>query len=294
MRNAVGGSRQAPQSGSEDPSHRNSVLAPAASRAQLLWERPWPRQGLCMPQASIPAAVGVGRPLLQNPRPGSGRESGAPPCGSGLGRDRARACRKLRSRPLSGSEDPSYRTPVQAPASNRAPLLVRAALAATGPLHTAGFGSGRCRGQKTPPTETRSWLRPRIGRPSLWERPWPRQSPCMPQASIQAAVGVRRPLLQNTRPGSGRESGAPLCGSGLGRDRAYACHKLRSRPLSGSEDSACKRPRRPMMAKKNRGIWPRFSLLLRPLTPSPASPGRRRRSTAGSACRPSSDARRST
>ncbi len=159
-----------------------------------MWERPWPRRGQCSPQASIQASVGVRRPLPQNPGPGSGRESGARPCGSGLGRDRADAVRRLRFRLLSGSEDPSHRTPAQAPAASRAPVLVGAALAATGPMQSAGFDSGCCRGQKTPPTEPRPKLRPRVGRRSLWERPWPRQGRCTPQASIPAAVGVRRPL----------------------------------------------------------------------------------------------------
>ena len=106
---------------------------------------------------------------------------------------------------------------------------------ATGPLLSAGFDAGRSRGQKTPPTEPR--LRPRIGRDP--GGPWPRhgyrisglapaaglahafvgavfrprQGLCCPQASMQAAVGVRRPLPQN--PGSDRESGAIPVGAAL-------------------------------------------------------------------------------
>jgi hypothetical protein len=161
------------------------------------WERPWPRRGCCEPPALIKvpiasklapttvvapglrepgeatiaadrsstrrraqpsAAVGVRRPLPQNPGSGSGGRSGAAPvgaalaatgllpsagsdpgcrrgqrpppteprlrlrrpirrspCGSGLGRDRAAAVRRLRYKPPSGSEDP-----VRAPASDRA------------------------------------------------------------------------------------------------------------------------------------------------------------------------------
>jgi len=123
-------------------------------------------------------------------------------------------------------------------------------------------------------------LRPRIGRTSLRVRPRPRRGLCSLPASIQAAVGVRRPLPQN--PGSDRRSGAvpvgaalaamqllpsagfdmsrcrgqktpptaprrrplighdpcesDLCGSGLGRDTAFAFRRFRCRPLSGSED----------------------------------------------------------
>ena len=89
-------------------------------------------------------------------RPSIGRD----PSGSGLGRDMAAAVRRLRCRPLSGSEDPSHRT--LAPAADRAR--------------------------------------------SLWERPWPRHGLCSPQASMQAPVGVRRPLPQH--PGADRRLGA--------------------------------------------------------------------------------------
>ena len=172
-----------PLSGSEDPSYRGLALA------QFLWERPWPRHGRCRPHASIRAAVGVRRPLLQESRSGavpvgaalaatrpmqparfdSGRCRGqkTPPagaalrrgsCGSGLGRDTADAGHGLRFRPWSGSEDPSYRSlaPAQFP----------------------------------------------------WERPWPRHGRCWPRASIQAAVGVRRPLLQEHSSGEAQSAGA--------------------------------------------------------------------------------------
>ena len=59
--------RYRPLSGSEDPSHGGLSLAPLVDQARSLWERPWPRQGLCRLQASLQAAVGVRRPLPQNP-----------------------------------------------------------------------------------------------------------------------------------------------------------------------------------------------------------------------------------
>ncbi len=89
------------------------------------------------------------------------------------------------------------------------PTPVGAALAATGPLLSAGVDSGRRRGQKTPPTEPRPSSARGSGAPPPWERPWPRQGRCWPLASIQAAVRVRRPLPQNPGSGSGRGSGAP-------------------------------------------------------------------------------------
>jgi hypothetical protein len=113
---------------------------------------------------------------------------------------------------------------------------VGAALAATRRLPSAGFDPGCCRDQKTPPTEPR----PRLGswsrRITLWERPWPRHGGCRPPASIQAAVGVRRPLPQNPGPASVRGAGAsPLW------ERPWPRHggcrsPARSRQLSGSED----------------------------------------------------------
>ena len=74
---AVSSLRFMPLSGSEDPSHRTPALARAAGQAPLLWERPWPRHSRCGKQASIQAAVGVRRPLPQNPDSTSGRRSGA-------------------------------------------------------------------------------------------------------------------------------------------------------------------------------------------------------------------------
>ena len=128
--------RYRPLSGSEDPSHKTPIPAAAADRAPPLWERPWPRQGRCGPQASIQAAVGVRRPLPQNPR--SGHRSDAIPVG--------------------------------------------AALAATRPLQSSGFDTGRCRGQKTPPTEPRPRLRPQVGR-----------FPCGSGLGRDMAVERRRP-----------------------------------------------------------------------------------------------------
>lgn len=70
----------------------------------------WERLGFCNPQASIKAAVGVGRPAHRTPAPA--RIAGPVlPCGSGIGRDAAAAVRRLRYRPLSGSQDSSRRAP---------------------------------------------------------------------------------------------------------------------------------------------------------------------------------------
>ncbi len=152
--------------------------APTADRAQPLWERPWPRLGRCMPLTSAQAAVGVRRPLPQNPSHRLQPSPGLNPCGSGLGRDGADACRLLHHRPLSGSEDPSHRTP--ATGSSRRPdsTPVGPAPAATRPMHTARFITGRCRGQKTPPTEPQPPA-PAVDRAQpLWERPWPRLGLC--------------------------------------------------------------------------------------------------------------------
>ena len=120
---------------------------------------------------------------------------------------------------------------------SRAAFLVRAALAAMRPLLSEGCDAGRCRGQKTPPTEHR--LRPPIG-----------LDPCESDL-VGAALAAIRPLLsagfdasrcrgQKTpptelrlRPPMGRDScGSDLCGSGLGRDTAVAVRGLRFRLLS--------------------------------------------------------------
>jgi hypothetical protein len=98
---------------------------------------------------------------------------------------------------------------------SRAAILVRAALAASRPLLSAGFDPGRCRGQKTPPTETR--LRP------------PRGAVPVRATSVGAALAAIRPLLsagfdagrcrgQNTPPTEQRvrpQMGRDSCGRGL-------------------------------------------------------------------------------
>jgi len=93
----------------QDPSHISTALAPAANQARPLWERPWPRQGHCAPQASIQAAVGVKTPPTE-PSAGSGRESRAIPVGAALaatGRSQSSGfdsgCRR--------GQDLSHRTP---------------------------------------------------------------------------------------------------------------------------------------------------------------------------------------
>ena len=180
---------------------------------------------------------------LRCPRPGGrlrctmtmrGRGGGKIRGGNQLWSRADSAGRRLRCRPLSGSEDPSHRTPALAPPGDRALSSVGAALAATRPLKPAGFDTSCCRGQKTPPTEPRLWLRRGIGHTPLWERPWPRRGLCCPPASMQAAVGVKTPPTEpRLRPPMGRDScGSDLCGSGPGRDTAVAVRGLRFRLLS--------------------------------------------------------------
>jgi len=130
-------------------------------------------------------------------RPPVGRD----PCGSELARDTAAAICRLRYKPLSGSEDPSHRTP--APAAGRARSLWerssdRDAAAAIRRLRYRPLSESEDPSHRTPaPTAGRAR--------SLWERPWPRRGRCRPTASIQAAVGVRGPLPQN--PGSAPAAG---------------------------------------------------------------------------------------
>ena len=178
----------------------------------------------------LTAAVGVRRPLPQNPGFGSGRcrgqdpshriqasaqaavgvktpptESrlrprfGSDPCGNGLGRDTAAAICRCRYRPLSGSR-PLPQNPGSGHSSGAIPL--GAALAATGPLQSAGVDAGRCRGQDP---SHRIQASATVRERSLWERPWPRQGRCNLEASIQAAVGVKTPLPKpRLRPYIGR------------------------------------------------------------------------------------------
>ncbi len=115
------------------------------------------------------------------------------------------------------------------------PGPVGAALAATGPLPSAGFDTGCRRGQD--PSHRTPARAPAVGLAHvLWERPWPRRGCCGPQASTQAAVGVKTPPTDTRlrlRPSVARTS----CGSSLGRDRAGAVRRLRYRLLSGQDPS---------------------------------------------------------
>ena len=140
-------------SGSQDPSHK--IPAPATVRAPSLWERPWPRRGACRPLPSIKAAIASKLASTAPPpaprtalrccrgqktpptKPRLQPRFGRDPCGSGLGREAALAGRCLRSKPQSRAS--SLRS------------------APSGAAHCLR----RCRGQKTPPTESR--LRPRFG-----------------------------------------------------------------------------------------------------------------------------------
>ncbi len=114
-------------------------------------------------------------------------------------------------------------------------------MAAIRPLLSAGFASGRCRGQKTPPTGTR--LRSLIASDPCGSG----LGRCGPRASIKAAVGVRRPLPQNPR--LRLRIASDPCGSGLDRDTAAAVRGLRSRQLSGSEDPSHRTRFRPQVGR---------------------------------------------
>jgi hypothetical protein len=148
------------------------------------------------------------------------------PCGSGLGRDAASAGRRLRSRTQSRASS----LPQPSAQDRATDFRGRQPLLRTGPES----GAARC---PPPPSGSRPLpqslapavdrLRPLLEQPLvaaalLWERPWPRRGRWCPQASIQAAVGVGRPLPQD--PGSGRGScvlpvGAPPIGAALAATR---------------------------------------------------------------------------
>ncbi len=195
-----------------------------------LWERPWPRHGRCCPQASIQAAVGVKTPPTE-PRTGSGRRSGACPCGSGLGRDTAAVVRRLRSRSLSGSS-PLPQNLARAPATGLAHAPVGAASAATRPRAPQASMQAAV-GVKTPPTEPRSGSGRRSG-----------PCPCGSGLGRDTDAAVRR---LRSRPPSGPEDPSHRTPHGL-RPRVWrmplweqprlrhgpALRGPRCRPLSGS------------------------------------------------------------
>ena len=197
----------------------------------------------CLTQ--LTAAVGVRRPLPQNP--GSGLGFGHEPCGSGLGRDAAGTRRRLRYRPQSRA---SSRPQPSAQGCAR-DLCGRQPLLPTAPRPGAACSSPPLPGPEDPSHRTPA---PALDRArTLWERPWPRhgfgKSPASLQAAIAsklapaafgtglregplweaaiaaggastrrcahltAAVGVRRPLPQN--PGSGLGSGTVPVGAAL-------------------------------------------------------------------------------
>jgi len=157
------GSRPLPQSQAPAADRLRPLLERPLVAAALLWERPWPRRGRCCPQASIQAAVGVRRPLPQNPTPAADHRAcstcvlhvGATPVGAALA-----ATRPLLSAGFDTGRCRGQKTPPTKPDSGRGSCVlpvgappVGAALAATRPLLSAGFDPSGCRGQKTPPTK---------------------------------------------------------------------------------------------------------------------------------------------
>ena len=210
----------------------------AASAGRRLRSRTQSRAStLPQPSAQDRATDFRGRqPLLR-----TGPESGAarcppPPSGSRpLPQSLAPAVDRLR--PL--LEQPLVAAALlwQRPCCGSGPV-VGAALAATRPLLSAGFDTGRCRGRKTPPTRPR--LRPRILRA-------PRGSDlCGSGLGRDAAAVVHRlryrlpsgsedPSHRNPAPATDRESGAPPVGAALAA----------TRPLrSAGSDTGCRRGRK--------------------------------------------------
>ena len=158
------------------------------------WERPWPRRGRCCPQASIQAAVGVRRPLPQNPAraPAAGLDHA--PVGAALA-----ATRPLLSAGFDPGrrrgQDPSHRTPAR--------------LSPRVWLTPCGSGLGRdtaavvrrprsrpLSGPEDPSHRTPHGLRPRVWRMPLWERRWPRHGPALRGPRCRPLSGSR-PLPQN-------------------------------------------------------------------------------------------------
>ena len=179
MQAAVGVRRPLPQ----NPGFGSGL----GSGASPLWERPWPRHGLCCPPASMQVAVGVRRPLLQNI--GSDRRSVSIP---------VRATLWERPWPRYGLCCPQ--ASMQAAVAVRRPLpqnsgsdrrwgaipvgvtSVGAALAATRPLLSAGFDSGCYREQArsheigvSRAARARCAGRNRTTRCPAWRRDWGRR-----------------------------------------------------------------------------------------------------------------------
>ena len=210
------------------------------SRASSLPQEPCPcrRQGMLFVGAALAA---------MRPQPSAGFDPGCcrgrktPPTepslvsptghafvGAALAAMRPLQVRRLRYRLLSGSEDPSHRT--LARAADRACFcgsdLGRDAAAALRRLRSRLLS-----GSEDPSHRTLARAADRAC--FLWERPWPRCGRGSPPASIQAAVGVGRPLPHNPR--SCRRQGMLFVGAALAA----------MRPLqSAGFDPGCRRGRK--------------------------------------------------
>ena len=199
----------------------------------------------------VTAAVGVRRPLPQNP--GFGHGSGAIPVGAALA-----ATRPLQSAGFdAGShrgQDPCHRTPARAPAAGRArsqwerpwprcgrcnpPASMRAAI-----------------GVKTPATEPGPVLRPQGVRDLRWSSLGRdaaaaiRRLRCRPQSGS-------RPLPQNPGPGSGRRSGAISVGAALAATRPLQSADFDAGSHRG-QDPCHRTPARAPAAGRARFSWER-------------------------------------
>ena len=140
-------------------------------------------------------------------------------------------------------------------------IFVGAASAATEPVHAASFSTGRCRGQKTPPTEPATGSDRRAGGASLGASiVGAALAATGPMKSAVLGTGCRRG--QRTPPTEARSGLRPQvllspCASGLGRDRADEICSSRHRPLSGSEDPSHRSSVRAQAAGLAQHLWER-------------------------------------
>ena len=187
-----------------------------AGCVHALWERPWPHRGRRCPQASIQAAVGVRRPLPQNPAraPAAGLDHA--PVGAALAVTRPLLPADLDPGRRRG-QDPSHRTPARlSPRVWLTPCgsgLGRDTAAVVRRLRSRSLSGSRPLPQNLARAPAAGLAHAPVGAALAATRPR------APRASMQAAVGVRTPP---TKPhsGSGRASGACPCGSSLGCDTA--------------------------------------------------------------------------
>ena len=222
-------SRSKPQSraGSLPPSSCRAARRRSAAGCHHCPTEPEPVAAHCLPLLS-----GSEDPSHKIPAPPRIERH---PCGSDLGRDTAVVGRRFRSRPQSRASSLPQR------------LIQRHALP---PPLSGSEGSSH---KILAPTPDRA--------PSLWERPWPRRGRRGPPASMHAAVGVRRPLPQNHRPGAGRGCGSVPVGAALAATRRCRAAGFDAGRRRGQKTPPTKSPLR-QNARPSLQRWP-FSVLIR-------------------------------